>query len=172
MWLLRYNLRNLSILKSNDFNCTPEEITFRNYKAEKVLLEFYSHGGHELRVSEDVKKSTGTLIELCLPALYNKMELESDLFPTSSLRCACQIRSGLQYLLDGSYRHFPTVNGLLETSLMRFQSELYSELNLAEYDKALSNYVPDFWSDTGVPDSAVTSRRHPNNHVWWRRREE
>jgi len=168
MWYLRDNLTELSTLNANDLECTPQEKCYRNWTAEKVLLHVcWNWRGGEPEWFEVEKIEIGTLMELCLPAIFLKMELESDLFPTSSFRCAREVRSGLQYILD-IFKHFPTENGLLETPLLIFQSKLYSELDLPDYDECLVNFEPDLWD----PVIRVIFIRYPDNHVWWKRNAE
>ena len=132
------SLRSLSTINTNEHVCTLEETRKKKYLAKDVLQSVYYLAIKKQSLSEYYKKEIGPLLEICLPAIFLHIESEMDSFPSAPFKRILELRSGLQYLLD-DYKHFPATNGLLETSLLKFQSELEEKLRLSEFDKTLTH---------------------------------
>jgi hypothetical protein len=129
--------------------------------AEKVLIVLYRMSVSGVVIQDADKVVIGPLLELCLPALKLKAELEMDKFPYSSFVCACTLRSGLQYLLD-EYGSLPCSEGTLELPLNRMRTEL----DLDHYDTLLSTYVADIYDPVGNRYLEEGSKV-PESHHWW-----
>jgi hypothetical protein len=142
-------------------------------RCEEVFINLYW-----LKVRREIidvvdRQTLGPLINTNLPILkwYVEQAKECTILPDTA-RGACQIQSGLHFLLD-DYGNFPISrdvgNGTLSTTLDRWQQSI--DWALADFDQRFDEYRS-FYKDMmwRLTDQSmiIEARWVPSHHTWWR----
>jgi hypothetical protein len=140
------------------------------YYVNSVLRGIYRLAIFKETLSEVNRETLGPLLVALLPSISRYVNQETAPFTSYNILVGCQVRSGLQFLLD-DYGNFPTISrhvgeATLQSYLERWRQS--NELALAAYDNRFVEFKSDSKERYSVKDIYEEEvERLPLSHVWW-----
>ena len=165
--LLTQNLLvTLKALQSSDNNNTHQ----LTHIARDILYDIYDIELGQINLSESEKEEIGPLIIKALPAIELCVNYEAMCWLTTTIKNACIIRSGIQFLLDNHNNYFSQRDF---EEYVQILFNLKPEIDLEDFDDLIKTYwlheVKAYIDDKFIKETALKfkSLNTKTPHIWW-----